>query len=154
MESVKDIINNNLPSEKKVIAIDSILSPLFYENILNLSEEEKVFEYVEQLEMEINNGGFDQFFFNSAGDFTKETVDSLNIINAGKTATIVIEAMRLFPDNEVPKDRYIRQDVMDKIRNQAKPKWDELDKQFYKYEDNIAELLVQYVNRNIEHFTH
>jgi hypothetical protein len=33
-----------------------------------LSPQEKVFYITQILEMEVNNGGFDQFFFNSSGD--------------------------------------------------------------------------------------
>jgi hypothetical protein len=30
--------------------------------------------------------------------------------------------------------------------------WDELDTQFYKYEDNIISLTLEYVRNNIAHF--
>jgi hypothetical protein len=41
-------------------------------------------ELVSNLEAEINNGGFDQYFFNSTGDRTAETIRALELIGAKK----------------------------------------------------------------------
>ena len=39
---------------------------------------------VDELEAEINNGGFDQYFFNSAGDKAAEAINALEAIGANK----------------------------------------------------------------------
>ena len=39
---------------------------------------------IEALEAEVNNGGFDQYFYNSAGDNTAETIQALETIGATK----------------------------------------------------------------------
>ena len=49
---------------------------------------ELVVKLVEDFEAEVNNGGFDQFFFNSRGDFSIESLEALELIKANKTAAI------------------------------------------------------------------
>lgn len=56
------------------------------------------------LETEVNNGGMHQFFWNSAGDFARQTVDDLRLIGAPKTAAIVDTGCQLFPAGVPPSD--------------------------------------------------
>ena len=60
-----------------------------------LSHAEQVFAGVWQLAAEINNGGFDRFYSNSAGDLAVETVKALEEI-AAPTAEIVRRPDALF----------------------------------------------------------
>lgn len=110
--------------------------------------------YIENLEREINNGGFSQFFSNSSGNHAKETVQALKEIKANKTATLLEKAIQQFPDSNVPSDRRKREDIMEKMEDNAYEVWDELDNSFYKYEDNITELLLDFVKNNIDDFSH
>ena len=54
-----------------------------------LSRPEKVFVCVWGLEGEVNNGGFDQYYFNSSGDHALDTIESLEAIDAKHTANLV-----------------------------------------------------------------
>ena len=72
-------------------------------------------------------------------------------IKAEKTVDILTKAIYLFPEIPVPKNLRIRQQIlMEKDTNIDL--WDELDTQFYKYEDNIISLTLEYVRNNIAHF--
>src|SRR6185295_11604327 len=51
-----------------------------------LSNPERVFLCVWNLEAEVNNGGFSQFFDNSAGDYAAETPGALRTIGAAAMA--------------------------------------------------------------------
>lgn len=137
-----------------VIAIDDYLNEKsdYCSKIEKLSEPQKVFIIIENLEREINNGGFNQFYFNSSGDFSHETVDCLIAIGAIKTAEIVKKANAQFPDNIFPKDRDLRQDVLENIEDSSEPIWEVCDNKFHEYEDDIAGLLVEYVKNNINEF--
>jgi hypothetical protein len=98
---------------------------------------------IEELESEINNGGFDQFFFNSAGDYTAETIEALNAIGATHTAGIVKAAASRFPDGMPPKDRNERQDILEKISPDSDA-FEEDDDAFLEYRDDLAFLLSNY----------
>jgi hypothetical protein len=117
----------------------------------NLNEFEKTFIYLDVLEDSVTNGGFIQFFFNSSGQFTHEVFQAYMAIKAENTVDILTKAIYLFPEIPVPKNLRVRQQIlMEKDTNIDL--WDELDTQFYKYEDNIISLTLEYVRNNIAHF--
>ena len=70
-----------------------------------LSEVDQTVILVWSLQGEVDNGGFDQFYYNSSGDFAVETVSALERIGAKQTAALLSEGNRLFPTQPVPSDR-------------------------------------------------
>ena len=104
--------------------------------------EDRVYALVRQWEDEVNNGGFHQFFYNSSGDDTAETIQALDIIGADKMADILIRAVARFRDGVVPKERFARQRVLPEPSTLV-----DLDMEFYAYPDDLAELLANYKNR-------
>jgi hypothetical protein len=117
-----------------------------------LSEPEKVFHCIWQLEAEVNNGGFDQYYFNSAGDQALDTVKSLETIGANHTAGLVREANALFGESGPSPQRFTRQKQLNALRHAKGKKMDEIDKEFYKYKDNLEQLLEAYVSKNADAF--
>ena len=115
----------------------------------NLTESEKVFIYVDMLEGQVNNGGFDQFFFNSSGDYTHEILSACEKIKAYKTADLIATAIKAFPVSPVPKDTETRREIMQNLNDSSTKVWDDLDDKFYEYEDNIAGLLIDYIKQNL-----
>ena len=139
--------------EEKITRIGEIIGKKIPEkdNFSNLNEFEKTFIYLDVLEDSVTNGGFIQFFFNSSGQFTHEVFQAYLAIKAENTVDILTKAIYLFPEIPVPKNLRIRQQIlMEKDTNIDI--WDELDSQFYKYEDNIISLTLEYVRNNIAHF--
>jgi hypothetical protein len=67
---------------------------------------------VEQLQMEVCNGGFDQFFFNSAGALAHDALEGLRLLQLGVFASLTERAMAFFPDGSVPRGRNKRQDLL------------------------------------------
>ena len=106
----------------------------------------QVVELIGALEAEVNNGGFDQFFFNSAGNRTAETIAALKAIGAKRTADIVSRAAAKFPAGLPPSDRTKRQELLEKVSPDADA-FDEEDEAFLKYEDNLSELLKKYTGK-------
>lgn len=103
----------------------------------------EVTNVIENLEAEVNNGGFDQFFYNSAGDKTAETIQALETIGAVAMADILKRAAAKFPGNMPPRDRFARQEVLLQISPDAEA-FEELDGEFYGYPDDLADLLANY----------
>lgn len=100
-------------------------------------------QLVDDLEAEINNGGFDQFFFNSTGDFTEETIQALSTIGAFHTAEIVKKAASLFPGGMPPQDQDSRQELLEEISPNSDA-FEEFDDAFLAYEDDLATLILSY----------
>ena len=118
----------------------------------HLTEHEKNFYYNQELEREINNGGFSQYFYNSGGSFAHNTIHSLKLIGANKTAGILQEAINQFPNSIVPTDHEERQSAIELVQDKANEVWEELDQKFFLYEDDLNALNIDYVKRNISAF--
>lgn len=113
-----------------------------------LSDPERIFVCVEDVEAEVNNGGFHQYFFNSAGDHAQEASAAFEAIGARHTARIVRDACAVFPDGQPPEIREERQELLEQLGEDALSRLGELDDSFYEYQDNIEELLVKFVRAN------
>lgn len=137
-----------------IIELDNYISALcdYGDSIEKLNQAQRNFFYNQTLEREINNGGFNQFFFNSSGDFANETIISLKEIGANKTAMIVKKANDQFPDKIVPKDRTSRQEILSQMEDKANKIWEELDQKFFAYEDDLNSLNMDYVRKNKNEF--
>lgn len=137
-----------------IIELDTHISELceYGDDLEKLSTPQRFFFFNQNLEREINNGGFNQYFFNTAGNFALETLASLHAIKARKTATILQAAIDQFPEGKVPSDREDRQDILENIEGTANPIWEGLNQKFYAYEDDLNQLNLDYVKSNIQDF--
>ncbi|TDQ29971.1 DMP19 family protein [Tenacibaculum caenipelagi] len=133
-----------------VMEIDSYLNEKseYGEKIEKLNSSQRTFFFIENLEREINNGGFNQFYFNSSGNFSQETVSALLEIGANKTAEIVKKANSEFKNGTVPKEKAERQNELELIEEKAEENWNKCDSEFYEYHDNLTELLIVFVIKN------
>lgn len=123
------------------------------DNMSALSEPERIFFITQSVEMEVNNGGFEQFFFNSSGNFSNEIVDAFNKIGAIKTAEICQKAISAF-GTEIPKNRAKRQDLMASLEDSGICDiFYECDIDFYDYPDNLDELNYEYILKNKDYFS-
>jgi hypothetical protein len=103
----------------------------------------KVRKLIDELEAEINNGGFDQFFFNSAGDNTAETIAALRAVGANHTAAIVAAAASKFPNGMAPTSRDLRQELLESVSPDSDA-FGEQDQEFLAYKDNLSALVSAY----------
>lgn len=99
------------------------------------------------VEAEVNNGGFDQYFFNSAGDNAESALAGLKEMGATGAAALLEQAMAVFPGGKPPADRFKRQEVMQQIATQSKPVWEKCDTEFYKPKESISDLSLAYAKQ-------
>ncbi|EDM45100.1 hypothetical protein SCB49_03229 [unidentified eubacterium SCB49] len=135
---------------EKIMEIDERLNKIsdYGNNLSTLNTSQQVVLIIENLEREINNGGFNLFYSNSSGNHAHITVEYLKKIGADKTAELVEKANLEWPNNNVPKDRTERQAILKKIEHKADQVWEDCGQLFYKYEDDIPYLLMKFVNAN------
>jgi len=115
-------------------------------DILNVSE--KALMAVYELEGEVNNGGFEQYFFNSAGDHAVEAVPGFLRIGAIKMADIVRRALAVYPGDAPSSNREVRWEQTDKIENKAAPIWSALTSEFLAYPENPTYLAFAYCQKH------
>jgi hypothetical protein len=102
---------------------------------------EEIVELIRWLDAEVDNGGFHQFFNNSPGDKTAETIAALESVGATKTADIVRRAAARFPGGTPPQNRDERMAVL--WREFPDPgAFDPLNEEFYGYPDGLLETLL------------
>ncbi len=137
-----------------IIELDNFIGEVcsYGDEMDKLSEPQKLFYINQNLEREVNNGGFNQFFINSSGNYAHETILSLKAIGANKTASIVQKAIDQFPDKTVPKDRDKRVEIVEQIEEVADEVWNELDREFLKYEDDLNTLNIAYIKEHKDFF--
>jgi hypothetical protein len=139
---------------KLILDLDTYLYELSSsgEALDKLTEPQKTFYFNQYLEKEINNGGFNQYFYNSAGNFSHQTVIALRQINATKTANILQSAIDQFPNSIVPEDRTNRQAILETIEDKADGVWEQLDQKFFAYEENLSDLNIEFIKQNRSYF--
>ena len=117
-----------------------------------LSEAERIFYITQTLEMEVNNGGFLQFFYNSSGNFSNELVSAFTAIGANATAAICQKAIAAF-GRDIPVDRDEREELLDELESDEIVEiLEECDSAFCEYEDNLNEMNYIFVMKHKEQF--
>lgn len=102
--------------------------------------------YIYQLESEVNNGGFNQYFFNSAGYYAMETVEALNFFGLDKTKEMLETALNLL-FTKISKSQYKTICAERKLPAEAfEAELGELDSRFYEVPENIGETINAYLD--------
>lgn len=108
-----------------------------------LSKQERVVLAVWQLEAEVNNGGFDQYFRNSAGEHAPWAIEALEEIGAPNCAAIVRRAVRLVV-GEVGEWQKARGAFL-AASPDLEGALETLDQEFYRYPDDLERRLSEYL---------
>lgn len=149
-----DLLLNSSDLNSSIIELDNYICALceWGDNLEALTYPQMAFYFNQELEREVNNGGLDQYFRNSSGMYANETIETLTLIEARKTADILQEAIEPFPNKQVPIERDARDEIMGQISDANAEKWEELDQRFFKYEDDLNALNIAFVKSNRAHF--
>jgi hypothetical protein len=110
-----------------------------------LSVPESVFRAVWELETEVNNGGFHQYFFNSSGKFARFALDALRAVGASQTAGILELAISVIGTDVQWSNDAARQERLVALPDEAVEELNDLDHAFFGYPDNLTALLYNYV---------
>ena len=115
----------------------------------NLSQQ--VFSAIWEVESEVNNGGFSQYFLNSSAESAPFIVEALERIGAPKTADICKRAIAVaFPDGLPPaeKIRLAAAEFPDQVLHAL----EDLDQEFFSYPHNLTDLLFTFVSKYPDEF--
>ena len=103
-----------------------------------LNQNELAYFTVNALRNEVNNGGFEQFFFNSAGDLYRETLLGLKKIGASETLELLERASRIaFGTVLPPNNRQARWKLLDMLSTDSRAALAKLEDSFYKGLDRL-----------------
>lgn len=151
-------INNILKLEDEVAIIEAI-GTLIYEkkqeteDFSALTDEEKVFVFIDIFEGAMGEGGFHFFFNAEAGNFVEEIITSYQEINAPKTAELIANAVKIFP-KKYTIDENERQVLIAQADEEILSGWEDLDEIFFNNEtdEDVVSLIVAYIKANETQF--
>jgi hypothetical protein len=114
------------------------------------AEPHKVFSAIWDLESEVNNGGFDQYFRNIDSDVIGYAPGALRAIGAAACAGIVERAIEVIAP--LPATQELRCRALDSQGESGEEQLAALDAGFIAYPDNLTELLFEHVRRHADTF--
>jgi hypothetical protein len=117
------------------------------EHMDRLSDEARLVYLLRYFDGEIQNGGFDQLLKNRLGNHCAEILHGLATVGAGHAHALLAEVMAFFPESHPARDRQLRWEQTQNVSDPQKfqDRLGELDTKFYACEDNLSELIEQYV---------
>lgn len=113
---------------------------------------QKVFTSIWQVEAEVNNGGFSQYFFNSSAESAHFLTGALEMIGAPKTADICRRAITAAFPAGLPANPADISKAAANFPDTVRDALFELDGEFYKYPHNLTDLLYAYVAAHPKEF--
>lgn len=122
------------------------LWPFLAEQLDALTPSARTIYFVSVLDREVFNGGFHQYFSNSSGKYAQETLAALRELGAVEIAELLAEAIDAFPEKQVPKDRKLRNEQLDRTDARF---LDSLDSRYYALDDDeLTELVLAFMKRH------
>lgn len=119
----------------------------YLEDLKRYTKSQKYVFAIEWYLAEVNNGGHDQFYFNSTGVVWEDALKGFEVIGLKNNYEILKEsADRL--GGSPSKDRDVREEQLEKYE----PNFDDLDSRLYDSEENIEEELLKYIRANKQDF--
>jgi hypothetical protein len=127
-----------------------------YEETLGLTDEEiaalpddKLMIYaIGLLEAEINNGGFYQYFDNTEGTLSAQTLHFLEQIKAPVASKLLRKAIEIFsPMPAADEDAWYEK--LDEVDEKHRDTLDNLDEEYYEQVENLAALTISYLTNRI-----
>jgi hypothetical protein len=151
----------SIPDDKLVQAvIDYIIDEIIKDDYANeyeiIKKQSLGIQYIWAiwgLEAEVNNGGFNQYFYNLSGQFAEEAYNGCMAIGAPRMAEIVESAIKtLFKEIDLYKKTKAAGTIeafMDSYNETELGQWDD---EFYKYPEDLSILMVKYIKNNYQEF--
>jgi len=101
------------------------------------------------LEAEVNNGGFNQYFWNSSGELANEALAGLVMIGAADHSTLLEEAIEIRKREEQTMQELERKGTEEAFVESYKlTALNDLDQRFYGLEQDLSKLRVAYIRAN------
>jgi hypothetical protein len=126
-----------------------------YETVVGWNKSRQAIYIIWILEAEVNNGGYNQFYFNSSGQFYKQLPDALQLVGANQFANLTARANAVF-ENENQKITQHQDGTLEGFsKSYDDNPLNKLDDEFYdlyKTED-LQQIQIDYIRKHKADFT-
>ncbi len=128
VNDISNMLNKDCGNEELFYEIsDYALEKEIEEGYDKLDENEKNFYMVGKILMELNNGGFDQYFLNTEGIYARSTLHFLNLIREIDLSNLLNKAVNIFESDKTDDEKY--------------DDFNKLDDEFYEFGSNLYDEL-------------
>lgn len=115
-----------------------------------MSERDRVLVTLWGLQADVAQSGFRQYFYNHSGDQAHYAETALRRIGAEETAAIVARATSIFGTGGVPRDRALRQAVLEQVEDACEDLLRDCDRRFVDCGDDLSALAEKYLGESAE----
>ena len=142
------------PKEKAYFEVaNSLMRQTDYgEDLSRLSAAQLNVYIIYEMEGEVNNGGFEQYLFNSSGNNANQLISALETVGSEQTLEVARTAMALWPESKIPEDIELRREQIIGLPEQITQEWDRLDSTFSTLREPLYELVYDYIDGNRSEF--
>ncbi|WP_336838183.1 DMP19 family protein [Sphingobacterium siyangense] len=157
-EQIIDTTSDNMLLEVVYDNLFRKLSPAYdkeYEIVLSWNKSRQAIYMISRLEAEVNNGGYNQFYFNSSGQFAAALPEALKLVGATKFADLTERANSIF-EKEKSKITEAQDGTVEGFsKSYENNPLNKFDEEFYKLNDveNLQKIQVDYIRKNKKEFT-
>ncbi|MDR0507749.1 MAG: DMP19 family protein [Dysgonamonadaceae bacterium] len=152
-------IIDSLPDENFLLIINNQLQRKLpedykkeFEIVMSWNKSQQAIYMIWWLEAEVNNGGFNQFYENSSGQYAEYLPDALRLIGAVKFADLVERANKVYLENYEQITKEIDGTLEGFSKSYEDNPLNEFDAEFYKYEEPLYDLQVKYIKAHKQDF--
>lgn len=125
-----------------------------YETVMSWNKSRQAIYMIWVLEAEVNNGGYNQFYFNSSGQFYKHLPEALRLVGAIKFADLTERANNIFEKENDKITRHQDGTIEGFSKSYEDNPLNDLDTEFYAlYQtENLQQIQVDYIRKNKKEF--
>ncbi|HEY2082904.1 MAG TPA: DUF4375 domain-containing protein, partial [Verrucomicrobiae bacterium] len=139
VEYVGAKIGNNDEDERKIVTSLSMGFQMVYTTM--------------SLEAEVNNGGFNQYFWNSTGAFKNEALEGYKLLGASEHEKIIVEAIGIYNQHKDALDQQKAKGTLKAFSESYKDNpLNKLDNQFYALKEDASAMRIKFIREHPELF--
>lgn len=157
----EEIINSTSDDNLLQVVFDNLSEKLpddfekEYQTVISWNKSRQAVYMIWVLDAEVNNGGFNQFYFNSSGKFYKHLPEALRLVGARPYAELVEKANQTFENENEKITRHQDGTIEGFSRSYEDNPLNNFDNEFgnlYETED-LNQILIPFIRNNIPEFT-
>ena len=122
-------------------------------NVKKLTKGQQAFFSTWIIEGEVNNGGYNQFYFNSSGQYAEMSKVGFKTIGADKFSELTSRANKIYSENKKRLEEFDDGTMESFSKSYKDNPLNDLDTEFYNLTESVSELRIKYIRDNIREFT-
>lgn len=156
IELTEQIIDTTPDKNLLQVVFDNLIEKLKasheddYKTLVSWNKSRQAIYLIWVLEAEVNNGGYNQFYFNSGGQFYKDLPEALRLVGANKFADLTEKANKTFEQENEKITKHYDGTLEGFSKSYNDNPLNKYDDEFYNLNriENLQQIQVNYIRQN------